>query len=59
MKNQTKGNDPIYYQEATKLAEMIRNKEISSVEVVQAHLDRIDAINPDVNAVDLNEGRGT
>lgn len=51
MKNQTKGKDSIYYQEATKLAEMIRNKEISSVEVVQAHLDRIDTVNPDVNAV--------
>jgi len=46
-----KRNEPIYYQEASTLAEMIRNKEISSVEVVQAHLDRIEAINPRINAI--------
>jgi len=44
-------NDPIYYQEASTLAEMIRNKEITSVEVVQAHLDRVAAINPRINGV--------
>lgn len=48
MKNQ---NDPIYYQEASTLAEMIRNKEITSVEVVQVHLDRIEAINPKINGI--------
>ena len=44
-------NDPIYYQEASTLAEMIRNKEITSVEVVQAHLDRVAVINPKINGV--------
>lgn len=41
----------LYYQDATKLAELIRTKEVSPVEVMQAHLDRIEAINPKINAV--------
>ncbi len=43
-------SDMIYF-DATKLAELIRTREISSVEVVEAHLDRIDALNPKINAV--------
>jgi aspartyl-tRNA(Asn)/glutamyl-tRNA(Gln) amidotransferase subunit A len=39
------------YSDATKLAELIRTREVSPVEVVQAHLDRIEAINPKVNAI--------
>ena len=39
------------YSDATKLAELIRNREVTSVEVVRAHLDRIDAINPKINAI--------
>jgi amidase len=35
----------------TELAEAIRQKQVSSREVIQAHLDRIEAINPTVNAV--------
>ena len=31
----------IIFSDATKLAELIRTKEVSPVEVVQAHLDRI------------------
>lgn len=41
----------IYFSDATKLAERIRNREVSSVEVVQAHLDRIQAVNPMINAI--------
>jgi Asp-tRNA(Asn)/Glu-tRNA(Gln) amidotransferase A subunit family amidase len=41
----------IFYSDATKLAELIRNREISPVEVVQAHLDRIEAVNPKINAI--------
>ena len=42
---------PIHYQDATTLAALIRTKQISSREVVQAHLDRIAAVNPRINAV--------
>lgn len=48
MKNLT---EPIYYQDASKLAEMIRTREISPVEVMKAYLDRIEALNPSINAV--------
>jgi aspartyl-tRNA(Asn)/glutamyl-tRNA(Gln) amidotransferase subunit A len=41
----------INFSDATKLAELIRTKEVSPVEVVQAHLDRIDAVDPRVNAI--------
>ncbi len=36
---------------AVTLAEMIRDREVSSLEVVDAHLERIDAVNARVNAV--------
>lgn len=41
----------IIYSDATKLAELIRTREVSPVEVLKAHLDRIQAVNPQVNAV--------
>lgn len=41
----------IIFSDATKLAELIRTKEVSPVEVVQAHLDRIAAVNPMINAI--------
>jgi aspartyl-tRNA(Asn)/glutamyl-tRNA(Gln) amidotransferase subunit A len=41
----------IIFSDATKLAELIRTKEVSPVEVVQAHLDRIAAVNPKINAI--------
>ena len=44
-------SEEICYASATELAERIRVKELSPVEVVQAHLDRIEAINPKINAV--------
>jgi aspartyl-tRNA(Asn)/glutamyl-tRNA(Gln) amidotransferase subunit A len=37
--------------DATGLAELIRTGKASSVEVVQAHLDRIEATNPGINAI--------
>ena len=36
---------------AVELAAMIRDREVSSREVVQAHLDRIEAVNPHLNAI--------
>jgi aspartyl-tRNA(Asn)/glutamyl-tRNA(Gln) amidotransferase subunit A len=41
----------LFYADATKLAELIRTREISPVEVMQAHLERIEAINPKINAI--------
>ena len=41
----------IIFSDATKLAELIRTKEVSPVEVVRAHLDRIAAVNPKINAI--------
>src|SRR3984957_8997834 len=41
----------LIYSDATKLAELIRTREVSPVEVMKAHLDRIEAVNPNVNAI--------
>jgi aspartyl-tRNA(Asn)/glutamyl-tRNA(Gln) amidotransferase subunit A len=41
----------IVFSDATRLAELIRTKQLSPVEVVQAHLDRIEAVDPKVNAI--------
>lgn len=44
-------SNELIYQDATKLAELIRTKEVSPVEVVQAHLDRIHAVDDRINAI--------
>ena len=44
-------NSPLIYKDATELARLISTREVSSREVVQAHLDRIAAVNPKINAV--------
>jgi len=36
---------------AIQLADLIRTRELSPVEVVQTHIDRIEAVNPKINAV--------
>jgi aspartyl-tRNA(Asn)/glutamyl-tRNA(Gln) amidotransferase subunit A len=41
-----KGTSAIYYKDATELAGLIRTKQLSSREVVQAHLALISALNP-------------
>jgi amidase len=41
----------ICYMKASELAARIRRKELSAVEVMTAFLDRIDAVNPKVNAI--------
>jgi aspartyl-tRNA(Asn)/glutamyl-tRNA(Gln) amidotransferase subunit A len=41
----------IHYQDAATLAAFIRRKQLSSREIVQAHLDRVEAVNPQINAV--------
>ena len=41
----------IIFSDATGLAELIRTKQLSPVEVVRAHLDRIETVDPKVNAL--------
>jgi aspartyl-tRNA(Asn)/glutamyl-tRNA(Gln) amidotransferase subunit A len=49
-------NADLLHTDATGLAALIRSGEVTSVEVVQAHLDRIAAVNPAINAiVSLND----
>jgi amidase len=43
--------EELLYMSATKVAEMIRNKEISSQEIVELCLNRIEEVNPQINAV--------
>ncbi len=43
--------DELVFSDATELAERIRKKDVSPVEVVQAHLDRTDSVNPIINAI--------
>ena len=51
MDSQSSDRGAIYYQDASTLAKMIRNRAVSPVEVIKAHLDRIEALNPAVNAI--------
>jgi aspartyl-tRNA(Asn)/glutamyl-tRNA(Gln) amidotransferase subunit A len=41
----------LIYSDATNLAELIRTREVSPVEVMKAHLDRIEVVNSKVNAI--------
>ena len=50
-------SNDIIFSDATRLAELIRTKEVSPVEVVQAHLDRIEAVDPKINAIVTRRGR--
>ncbi|MGH8897919.1 MAG: amidase [Egibacteraceae bacterium] len=43
--------DELWQRSATELADLIRTEQVTSVEVVQAHLARIATVNPKVNAV--------
>ncbi|MEE8551362.1 MAG: amidase, partial [Gemmatimonadota bacterium] len=42
--------DSLTYRSAVEMARMIREKKISPVELVQAHLDQIERLNPQLNA---------
>ncbi|GAA1020503.1 amidase [Acrocarpospora pleiomorpha] len=42
---------PLHYWNATDLAAAIRRRELSAVEVMRAHLDRIEEVNPKVNSI--------
>ena len=41
----------IIHVDATRMAELVAKREVSPVEIVQAHLDRIAEVNPKVNAI--------
>ena len=43
--------DEIIYASATSIAQAIRDKRVSATEVVEAHLQRLAAVNPTLNAV--------
>ncbi|SEC45040.1 amidase [Rhodococcus koreensis] len=43
--------EPLYYRSATELSQLMRAGELSARETVSAHLERIDEVNPDVNAI--------
>ena len=43
--------DDLIFSSATELGRLIREKHVSSIEVIKAHLARIEAVNPDINAV--------
>jgi len=45
-------------QSASELVQQLKNKDISAVELLEAHLDQIGAVNPEINAVvTLDEDR--
>lgn len=44
-------SNELIYSDATKLAELIRTGEVSPVEIMKAHLGRIEAVNPKLNAI--------
>lgn len=41
----------MYFSDATELAAMVRSKSLSPVEIVRTHLERIEAVNPMLNAI--------
>lgn len=45
------GSGPLHYRDATSLAACIAGGYVSSRDVVQAHLDRIAEVNPQINAI--------
>ncbi|AOP48868.1 amidase [Streptomyces lydicus] len=50
--------DALHHLDATDLAARLRRREISAREVVQAHLDRIEQVNPAVNAIVTLDAEG-
>ncbi|MGB0849429.1 MAG: amidase [Thiolinea sp.] len=50
--------DQIYYQSAISQAKLIRTKEISAQELLQLHFERIDHVNPSINAIVWQDREG-
>jgi amidase len=53
LEREVSGMSELWRESAVELAAMIRGREVSSRDVVQAHLDRVEAVNPHVNAIVL------
>ncbi|MFE2185842.1 amidase [Streptomyces sp. NPDC059455] len=51
------GESELYYRDASELAALIAERQVSAVEVVRAHLDRIAAVDPKINAVTVTAER--
>src|SRR5262245_40869611 len=47
-------NDEVIFLSAKRLAQMVREKRISAMELTKAYIDRINAVNPKINAVVQN-----
>ena len=54
----TDANDDLCLRPATELATMVRAREISARELVDAHLERIERLNPALNAVVTLDAEG-
>src|SRR5688500_4908977 len=50
--------DDVCFRPATELAAMLRAREVSARELLEAHLDRIDKLNPGINAVVTLDAEG-
>lgn len=44
-------SDDLVFSDATALADLVRTKAVSPMEIMQAHLDRVERLNPDINAI--------
>jgi amidase len=51
-------SDELHFLPATTLARMIRDKQVSALEVTRAHLAQIDRVNPKVNAIVTLDAEG-
>ena len=51
MRPEVEMTDQLHFLPAHRLAAMVRDGEVSASEIVEAHLDRISAVNPSLNAV--------
>ncbi|QES88333.1 amidase [Rhizosphaericola mali] len=48
---QSTKDNPLFFFDAYTLAKLVKTKQLSPVEIVRTHLERIEAINPKINAI--------
>jgi amidase len=51
-------SDELYWRPATELATMVRTRQVSARELLEAHLARIEAVNPALNAIVTLDAEG-